>query len=85
MKVRRLNVEISPFKTLSRASGGFCHLPGFPGGASDKEHAQQHRRSKRLGLSPWVRKIPWRKECQRTPLSLPGEPYEQRRLTGYSL
>ena len=64
--VRRLNVEISPFKTLTRASGSCYHFPGFPGGASDKEHARQHNRCKRLGLSPWVRKMPWRREWQCT-------------------
>ena len=31
---------------------------GSPGGASSKEAACQYRRQKRLGFSPWVRKIP---------------------------
>ena len=29
----------------------------IPGGASGKEPAQQHRRCKRHGFDPWVRKI----------------------------
>ena len=32
----------------------------------------------------WVRKIPWRKEWQPTPVFLPGEFYGQRSLVGYS-
>jgi len=32
-----------------------------------------------------VEKIPWRKEWQPTPVSLPGEFHGQRRLVGYSL
>ena len=35
------------------------------------------------GFSPWVRKIPWRKEWQPTPAFLPGESHGQRSLTGY--
>ena len=42
-------------------------------------------RHRRLGLDPWVRKIPWRKAWQLTPVFLPGESHGQRSLTGYSL
>ena len=56
----------------------------FPGGASDKEPTCQCRRYKRCGFHPWVRKIPWRKACQPTPVFLPGEFHRQRSLTGYS-
>ena len=38
----------------------------------------------RLGFSPWVRKIPWRRAWQPTPVFLPGEFHEQRNLVGYS-
>ena len=31
------------------------------------------RRHKRQGLNPWVRKIPWRRSFQPTPVFLPGE------------
>ena len=31
-----------------------------------------------------VRKIPWRREWQSTPVFLPGEPHGQRSLVGYS-
>ena len=32
----------------------------------------------------WVRKIPWRKKWQPTPLFLPGKSHRQRNLVGYS-
>ena len=34
--------------------------------------------------SPWVRKIPWRRKWQPTPVFLPGEFHGQRSLAGYS-
>ena len=34
--------------------------------------------------TPWVGKIPWRREWQPTPVFLPGESHGQRRLVGYS-
>ena len=37
------------------------------------------------GFNPQVRKIPWRREWQPTPVSLPGEFCGQRSLVGYSL
>ena len=39
---------------------------------------------KRWKFDPWVRKIPWRKAGQPTPLFLPGESQGQRSLAGYS-
>ena len=57
---------------------------GFPGGASGKEPTRQCRRTKRCGFHPWVRKIPWRRAWQPTPVLLPGESHRQRSLGGYS-
>ena len=51
---------------------------------SDKESTCQCRRCRRLGFNPWVRKIPWRRVWQPTPLFLPGESHKQRSLVGYS-
>ena len=39
----------------------------------------------RCGFDPWVRKIPWRKAWQPTPVFLPGESHRQKNLAGYSL
>ena len=41
-------------------------------------------RYRRRGFDPWVRKIPWRKAWQPSPVFLPGESQGQRRLAGYS-
>jgi len=35
-------------------------------------------------FDPWVRKIPWRRKWQPTPVLLPGESHGQRNLAGYS-
>ena len=35
-------------------------------------------------FDPWVRKIPWRREWQPTPVSWPGEFHGQKSLVGYS-
>ena len=48
-------------------------LWGFPGGAHGKEPACQCRRYKRHRFYPWVRKIPWRRTGQPTPVFLPGK------------
>ena len=48
-------------------------LQGFPSGASGKEPTCQFRRHKRCGFDPWVKKIPWRRAWQSTPIFLPGE------------
>ena len=50
--------------------------------------AQQSRISPqcmRCRLNPWVRKIPWRRVWQPTPLFLPGESHGQRSLVGYTV
>ena len=39
---------------------------------------------RRRGFDPWVRKIPWRRKWQPTPVFLPGRSHEQRSLVGYS-
>ena len=61
-----------------------CIYMGIPGGASDKEPACQCRRQERHGFTPWVGKIPWRREWQPIPVFLPGESRGQRSLVGYS-
>ena len=54
---------------------------GFPRSSVGKESALQCRRP---GFNPWVRKIPWRRKWQPTPVFLPGESHGQRGLVGYS-
>ena len=55
----------------------FSICMGFPGGISSEESACQCQRCKRLGLDPWVRKIPWRRAWQPTPVFLPGIPWTE--------
>ena len=43
------------------------------------------RRGKRRRFSPWIKKIPWRRAWQPTPVFLPGESHGQRSLADYSL
>ena len=40
--------------------------------------------NRRCGFDPWVRKIPWRRKWQYTPVCLPGKSHEQRSLAGYN-
>ena len=57
---------------------------GFPDGTSGKEPACQCRRFKRHRFNPLVRKVPWRRAWQPTPVFLPGGSHGQRSLAGYS-
>ena len=41
----------------------------------------QRRSLKRLRFNPWIRKIPWKRKWQPTPVFFPGESYGQRRLS----
>ena len=50
-------------------------LLGFPGGSASACNA----------FDPSVKKIPWRRAGQPTPVFLPGESHGQRSLVGYSL
>ena len=51
---------------------------------SGKESACQSRRRKRPEFDPWVKKIPWSRKWQPTPVLLRGKSHGQRSLVGYS-
>ena len=38
-----------------------------------------------IRVDPWVRKIPWRRKWQPTPVCLSGKSHGQRSLVGYNL
>ena len=57
---------------------GFPDCPG-------KEPACQCRSPERCGFNPWIRKIPWRRKWQPTPVFLPRKFHGQRSLAGYDL
>ena len=58
----------------------FLLLEGFPDGTVVK---CQGRRHKIHGFDPWVRKIPWSRKWQPTPVFLPGRFNGQRSLADY--
>ena len=57
---------------------------GFPGGAVVKNPSAKAGDIRDYGFNPWVRKIPWRRTQQPTPVFLPGKSHGQRSLAGYS-
>ena len=54
---------------------------GFSGGSVVKESTCQCRRH---GFNPCIRKTPWRRKWQPTPVFLPGKSHRQRSLVGCS-
>ena len=81
-RLKRLSMHISGEK-VKRNKKGYKRKWGFLGGASGKEPTCKCRRHKRHGFDPWIRKIPWRRAWQPTPVLLPGESHGQRNLAGY--
>ena len=59
------------------------HVSGLPGVTGGEEPSCQCRTCKSFRFNPWVRKIPWRRAWQLTPVFLPGESHGQRSLAGY--
>ena len=57
---------------------------GLPRWLSGKESTCRCRGCRRHMFNPWIRKIPWRRKWQPTPVFLPGKSYRQRSLVGYS-
>ena len=57
---------------------------GLPRWHSGKESACQGRRRKTHGFNPWVRKIPWRRKWQPTPVLLLEKFNGRRNLADYS-
>ena len=57
-------------------------LPRWHGG---KEFTCQCQRHRRCRFNSWVRKIPWSRKWQPTPVFLPGKFHGQWSLAGYSL
>ena len=72
------SIQLSCYSFLC---GGIPLTLGLPWWLSSKESACQWRR---WGLDPWVRKIPWRRKRQPTPVFLPGKSHGQKGLGGYS-
>ena len=60
---------------------GTTEIPRWLNG---KESAFQCRRCMRLTFDPWVRKMPWRRKWQPTPVFLPVKSHGKRSLMDYS-
>ena len=81
----KTNKNIKPLKSKwGKILSKHIDIWGFPDGASGKELTCQCMRHKTWGFDSWVRKIPWRRKWQPTPVFLPGEFCGQRSLVGYN-
>ena len=76
--------SIIPPNCLSYPQINIASDTAFQAAASGKEPTCPSRRWKRHAFDPWVRKIPWRRAWQPTPVLLPGEFHGQRSLADYS-
>ena len=56
---------------------------GFPAGSVVKNAPAMQETCRRHGFNPWVRKIPWSRKWQPTPVFLPGKSRGQSSLMGY--
>ena len=66
---------------MQRKGNTLAQLVGFPGGSMVKNLPGNAGNARK---DPWVRKIPWRRKWQPTPVFLPGKSHRQRSLAGYS-
>ena len=57
---------------------------GFPGSTLPKDPPSNAASLRRPRFSPWSGEVPWSREWQPTPVSLPGKSHGQRSLVGYS-
>ena len=77
--VKKNQVELN--NTITEIKIILEEINGLPWGLSSKEYTCQCRR---CGFSPWVRKNPWRRKWQPTPVFLSGKFHGERSLMGYS-
>ena len=83
-KLKKKNCEeISIKRKKNKLSLEYFKLR-LPRWCSSKESTCQHRRHKRHGFDPWIRKIPWRRAWQSTLVFLPGESHGQSILVPHS-
>ena len=62
---------------------GCPYIPGIQVAPVVKNPPANAGDVKRHRFDPWVRKIPWKRAWQITPVFLPGESHGQRSLTCY--
>ena len=78
-----LNYSMTSLNREEIHTGPLRRLKLAPGGAVVKNLPANRRRG-RLCFDPWVRKIPWGRKWQPTPVILPGKFHRCRGLEGYS-
>ena len=82
IKSLALSAHVSPrtihFRMLDKST-----VSGPGRGPPFLQHVYQCRRHKRCWFNSWVRKIPWRRKWQPSPVFLPVESHGQRNLVGY--
>ena len=61
-----------------------CVFSGLSRWLRGKESACQWRRCRTRRFNPWVRRMPWRRKWQPTPVSLPGKSHGQKSLASCS-
>ena len=59
-------------------------IGGFSGGALEKNLPANAGGSRDTSFDPWVRKIPWKRKWQPTPVFLRGKSHGERSLVGCS-
>ena len=75
------NLAMGEAQMCTIQNSSHCFRFGLPRSCTGKESTCQSRRHR---FDPWVRKIPWRRKWQPTPVFLPGESHGQRSLAGDS-
>ena len=61
----------------------YIHTHTHTGFTGDSVGRRIHLQFRRHRLDPWVRKIPWRRKWQSTPVFLPVKSHWQKSLLGY--
>ena len=74
------STSLPSFPSLNSFSTSIISMV-FPGDSDNKQFFLQCGTP---GFDAWVRKIPWSRKWQPTPVFLPGEFHGQRSLVGYS-
>ena len=85
--IQILNHGVVHLKLVQSYMSTVSQSKGFLSGSVSKEStckAGECPQYKRPSSDPWVRKFPWRRKWQPTPIFLPGEVHGQRNLVGYS-
>ena len=85
--IQILTHDVVHLKLVQSYMSTVSQLKGFLGGSVSKEStckAGDCLQYKRPSSDPWVRKFPWRRKWQPTPILLPGKSHGQSSLVGYS-